>query len=76
MKIVPIEPFFIDDVVIDRGNDFKLKMANIRVLGAGNFHMDKLKVDLRNMTLDVLCTLPELAYSGVYDVNIKLQVSE
>lgn len=74
VKIIPFEPFTIDDILIDRGQDFKVKMLNVNIMGVANFKLEKLKPDLRNLSIDVLITFPELAYSGNYEMDIKLNV--
>jgi hypothetical protein len=74
VKILPFDPFKIDDISIDRGADLKIKMTDVTILGVSDFKMEKLRPDLKNLSLDVLITFPELKYTGNYETDIKLNL--
>ena len=73
-KVISFEPFLIDEVKINPSPDFNVHLKQLQVKGVSSFGIEKLKVDLKNTTIDVLVNLPLVRFNGKYNMAVKLSV--
>ncbi|KAG5666670.1 hypothetical protein PVAND_014685 [Polypedilum vanderplanki] len=72
ITIPKIEPFTIKSTQIGQTPEFRILLKNIIVRGASNFKIEKLRVNLNELKVDVLVGFPVLDIDGSYDLKIKL----
>ncbi|KAG5675665.1 hypothetical protein PVAND_005552 [Polypedilum vanderplanki] len=71
--IVPaLEPLMLDNIKMERGQEFKASFTNINVKGPSNFIIEKLRANLDNTTFDFIITIPKLEFVGKYTLKIKI----
>jgi Haemolymph juvenile hormone binding protein (JHBP) len=73
-KISPLEPLAIDDIHIKRGEGFYVNLKNLRAIGAMNFRIDKLRINIDNFRVDAIVTVPKIEAFGQYNLNMLLGV--
>lgn len=66
------EPMSLQNIEMSRGSEFKAVFSDLSVYGPSSFIIDKLKVDLDQLIIDIALTLPKLTYKGKYLLKIKL----
>lgn len=76
LNIPALEPFFIKEIAIIRGQNQNLKayLRNINVYGISNFEITKLKVNAAKSTFRLGVKLPFLTLEGDYDIDARLLV--
>lgn len=67
-----IEPFAIQSIKVGTTPDFKVNLKNILIKGASNFRIEKLRVNLNDIKIDVIVTFPKLDVKANYDLVIKI----
>jgi Haemolymph juvenile hormone binding protein (JHBP) len=73
-RISPLEPLAIDDIYVRRGNGFYVNISNLRAVGAMNFKIEKLRINIDNFRVDVIVTVPKIEAIGQYKLNMLLGV--
>lgn len=68
------DPVALDNIFVNRGDDFKIKINNILVRNAKSFRIEKFKFDTKKSTIDVLVNFDTLDFRGEYDLDIKLSL--
>lgn len=68
-KVDSIDPISIDDFIVDKSGIYA-HVTNLKAFGAGNFIIDRFKVDIPNARIDALVTVPKIEANGIYKVNI------
>lgn len=64
----------VDDIHIKRGDGFYVNLSNIRAIGAMNFKIEKLRVNIDNFRVDAIVTVPRIDAFGQYKLNMLLGV--
>jgi Haemolymph juvenile hormone binding protein (JHBP) len=72
--ISPLEPLSIDDINIRRGDGFYVNLSNLRAVGAMNFKIEKLRINIDNFKVDAIVTVPRIEAYGQYKLNMLLGV--
>jgi len=71
--VVPaLEPLSLDNIKMDRGQEFKAQFSNLLVTGPSKFTIEKMKVNLENVTFDFIINLPKLEFVGKYSLKIRI----
>ncbi|KAF5285658.1 hypothetical protein FQR65_LT13088 [Abscondita terminalis] len=75
LGVPALDPLRIQDFDAGRGSrNFKVILKNIDVAGASDFQLNKLKVNIPNLTFRIQVALPLLRLTGLYDVNARILV--
>lgn len=74
MKIDSLEPFHIEDIIINRGENFYVDLSNLNAFGATNFKIDKLRINVKDLKLDVLVDIPKIDAFGNYKLKMTLGI--
>lgn len=73
--VVPaLEPLTLDNIKMERGQEFKASFTNLLVRGPSNFNIEKLRANLDNATFDFIINIPKLEFTGKYTLKIKILV--
>lgn len=72
--IDPLEPLKIEDIIIERGNSFHVSLTNIKAIGAMNFKINKLRINVDNFRIDAIVDVPKIQAYGDYKLNMLLGV--
>lgn len=71
--IVPaLEPLALDNIKMERGQEFKAHFTNLLVRGPSSFIIEKLRANLDNATFDFIITIPRLDFVGKYTLKLKI----
>ncbi|CRL04043.1 CLUMA_CG017158, isoform A [Clunio marinus] len=74
-RVPPLEPLKLDNMHIDRGPNFQVRLSNMIVTkGASNFKIEKLKVNVNEPSFDFIIHLPRIEFKGKYDLKIRVVV--
>ncbi|KAF7387187.1 hypothetical protein HZH68_012864 [Vespula germanica] len=71
LDLPPIEPLTIPELGMENGQGavrVSALFSNITVLGAGNYNMTKVRVDLNTLRIDLHLTIPKVELQGRYEV--------
>jgi hypothetical protein len=74
MQIIPLEPFQVEDIVINRGEGFFVHMSNLKAFGATNFKIEKLRVNVNDFKIDILVDVPKIEAYGKYKLQMMLGI--
>lgn len=74
VKIDGLEPLKIDDIVINRGEGFYVNLNNLKALGAMNFKIEKLRVNVNDFKIDALVEIPKIEAYGKYKLQMLLGI--
>ncbi|XP_045471921.1 circadian clock-controlled protein daywake-like [Harmonia axyridis] len=76
LTVPSIEPLFVKEVAILRGqsNNLKAFLRNINVYGASDFELTKLKVNVDKSIFRVGVKIPKLMMEGDYEIDAKILV--
>jgi hypothetical protein len=74
VSVTEFDPVSLDDIFIDRGPDFKIKMDNIVVRNARSYKVEKFKFDFKKNIMDLLLTFDNMDFRGNYDLDLKLSL--
>lgn len=72
--IDPLEPLKIEDIIIERGPGFHVSLTNIKAVGAMNFKINKLRINVDNFRIDAIVDVPRIQAYGTYKLNMILGV--
>lgn len=73
-KVLSFEPFLIEEMKINPSADFLVHLKQVYLKGVSSFGIEKIKVDLKNTTIDVLVNLPVVTFNSKYNMAVKLAV--
>lgn len=68
----PIEPLVIPELKMENGQGpvrVRAYFTNITVLGAGNYTLSKVRVNISSYRLDLHLSFPKIELQGNYDIN-------
>ena len=71
LSLPPIEPLRIPELKMENGQGsvrVRAVFSNITALGPGNYSINKVRVDLRTLRLDVHLFVPKMELRGLYEV--------
>lgn len=71
MQLPPIEPLTIPQLLMENGQGsvrVRALFSNITANGPGNYSINKVRVDLRTLRLDVYLSIPKMELRGQYEV--------
>ncbi|CAD7079713.1 unnamed protein product [Hermetia illucens] len=68
----PLEPLYLDNIEMGRGNEFRAVFSDIQARGGSNFIIEKLKANITNLSFDVYILLPKIEFVGKYSLKIRL----
>ncbi|XP_028037651.1 protein takeout-like [Bombyx mandarina] len=76
LDVPPLEPFIIPEVVASSKDRVPLQATgkNIKITGAGDFHINKLNVDLDSLILKAKVNFPKLHFDGLYKLDTQILV--
>jgi len=73
--VVPaLEPLSLDNIKMDRGQEFKAQFTDLLVTGPSTFNIEKMKVNLEVPTFDFIINIPKLEFVGKYSLKIRILV--
>ncbi|CAH0387211.1 unnamed protein product [Bemisia tabaci] len=78
LNVPPIDPLFLPEIVVagsvekGRGQPLRAVATNVKVLGAGDYKVQKLVVDLKKTIYYVNMTFPFLKIEANYDMDAKI----
>ncbi|XP_070496794.1 protein takeout-like [Chironomus tepperi] len=65
-KVPSLEPFVLKEISFGEENGLKVQLFNINVHGTTKFHVEKLRINVKDLKFDVLIALPKLDVKGKY----------
>lgn len=71
LDLPPIEPLVIPELKIENGQGavrVKALFSNITAYGPGNYTINKVRSNLRNLRMDIHLSIPRMELQGRYDV--------
>jgi len=68
-KFIALLMSFFQSINIGRDSDFQLKLDNLVVKGPGNFRIDKLRANLKDLKFDFIVSFPKLDMRGKYQLS-------
>lgn len=68
----PLEPLYLDNIEMSRGNEFKAVFSEIQARGGSNFQIEKLKANVTELAFDVIVFLPKIEFTGKYLLKIQI----
>ncbi|XP_034186340.1 circadian clock-controlled protein daywake [Osmia lignaria lignaria] len=71
-NIPSLEPLFLKELVATTGASIRLKLSNIRVNGASNFAVTRLKANVDTLRFVIELDLPRLSINSDYEVDGKV----
>lgn len=73
-KAPPLEPISIDQMTIDRGAGFRCKLTDVKIAGAGDFAMRRVKLNKSEKMFNVSVRLPTMLVRGQYELDMQILV--
>ncbi|XP_055639883.1 uncharacterized protein LOC129777561 [Toxorhynchites rutilus septentrionalis] len=71
-EVPKLEPLYIEQIKIQRGQDLQAMFTNVDVHGTSKFKIERFKADPSNISFDIVVTLPKLNFTGKYSLKMKL----
>lgn len=73
LNVPQLDPLKFDYIsVFPPGNGLKCDLKNLNIIGASNFQLNKLKLDLDKVIIRVGVKIPDLIITGDLDLNLKI----
>lgn len=69
-----LEPLKVEDIIIERGPGFQVSLLNIKAVGAMNFKINKLRINVDNFRIDAIVDVPRIQAYGNYKLNMILGI--
>ncbi|EDS40022.1 conserved hypothetical protein [Culex quinquefasciatus] len=73
-KAPPLEPISIDQMAIDRGAGFRCKLSDVKIAGAGDFTMRRVKLNKGEKMFNVSVRIPTMLVKGQYELDMQILV--
>lgn len=67
-----LEPFYVEQIKMQRGQDFQAIFSKVNVSGASTFKIDRLQSKPSNLSFDLVASIPKLNFTGKYSLKMKL----
>lgn len=70
--IPKIEPLYIEQMKMQRGQDFQAVFSKLNVYGCSAFKFERLQSKPMNLSFDITVGIPKLNFTGKYSLKMKL----
>uniref|UniRef100_A0A8D8DKS3 Protein takeout n=2 Tax=Culex pipiens TaxID=7175 RepID=A0A8D8DKS3_CULPI len=67
-----LEPLYVEQMKMQRGQDFQAVFNKVNVYGASTFKIDRLQSKPSNLSFDLVTSIPKLNVTGKYSLKMKL----
>lgn len=67
-----LEPLYVEQMKMQRGQDFQAVFNKVNVYGASTFKIDRLQSKPSNLSFDLVTSIPKLNFTGKYSLKMKL----
>lgn len=67
-----LEPLYVEQMKMQRGQDFQAIFSKVNVFGASTFKIDRLQSKPSNLSFDLVSSIPKLNFTGKYSLKMKL----
>lgn len=71
-KVPKLEPLFIEQMKMQRGQEFQAVFNKVYVTGASTFKIDRLQSKPLNLSFDLVTSIPKLNFTGKYGLKMKI----
>lgn len=70
--IPKLEPLYIEQIKMQRGQDFQAVFNKLDVFGCSKFKVERLQSKPMNLSFDLAVTIPKLNFTGKYSLKMKM----